>query len=202
MAKRKPVNIAFIEPLYRVGALSNYEIAAQYGKEHEGSDKWKPTVSESFVRQLAKNHGWEKNLSERVQKRVRENLVRSESAHMRTNRTAEEIISQAAEIGSNVVLRHRDEVAALIEHENKLLEELGGEPTKVHVSSYQGDVTETVLGLTVREKAETLRALAQVRAQRIALEREAHNLDEPETDEDKVIKKTRIVRRNTRDGEE
>ncbi len=200
MAKRKLINWDYIEPLYRVGALSNYEIAAQYGDVHKDSKTWKQTVSEAVIRKQAGLKGWKKNLADRVKTRVRENLVRGKGAH--AHLTDEEVVHQAAEVGSNVVLRHRDEIAALIGHENRLLEELGCEPTKVHVSSYQGDVTETLLGLTVREKADTLRALAQVRAQRIALEREAYNLNEPETDEDKVIKKTRIVRRNTRDAEE
>lgn len=200
MAKRKLINWDYIEPIYRVGALSNYEIAAQYGEVHKDSKTWKPTVSEAVIRKQAKAKGWKKNLADRVQTRVRENLVRGKSTH--AHMTDEEIVHNAAEVGSNVVLRHRDEIAALIEHENRLLAELGDDPTKVHVSSYQGDVTETVLGLTVREKAETLKALSAVRAQRIALEREAYNLDTPETDEDKAVKKTRIVRRKTRDAEE
>ncbi len=54
---------------------------------------------------------------------MRENLVRGKGAH--AHLTDEEVVHQAAEVGSNVVLRHRDEIAALIGHENRLLEELG-----------------------------------------------------------------------------
>ena len=200
MAKRKLINWDYIEPLYRVGALSNYEIAAQYSEVHKDSGTWKTSVSEAVIRKQAKAKGWKKNLADRVKTRVRENLVRGKSTH--AHMSDEEVVHQAAETGSNVVLRHREEITALITHEDKLLEDLGGAPQKIHVSSYQGDITETKLGLTVKEKAETLKALAQVRAQRIALEREAYNLDTPETDDDKAMKKTRIVRRKTRDTEE
>ncbi|WP_289020391.1 hypothetical protein [Desulfobacter postgatei] len=200
MAKRKLINWDYIEPLYRIGALSNYEIAAQYSEIHKDSETWKQSITESVIRKQARLKGWKKNLADRVKIQVRENLVRGKGAH--AYKTDSEIIHQAAETGSNVVLRHREEISALIEHENRLLDELGDEPTKVHVSSYQGEVIETVLGLTVREKAETLKALSAVRAQRISLEREAYNLDDPETDEDKIMKRTRIVRRKTRDMEE
>ncbi len=202
MGKRKRVNWDYIEPLYRTSSLSNYEICDQYAAVHQNSKTWKPTVSEPAVRKQAKKASWLKDLSDKVKKQVKEKLVRNEvrSAHQEKPLTDEEIVEQVAEAGSKVVLRHRDEIKALLQYEDNLLGELTDEPTKTHISAYQGNVTETELGLTVKEKSATLKDLAAVRAQRIALERQAHDLDDQD-DASKGPAKI-VIKRKTRDGEE
>lgn len=177
MTKRKSyINWNYIEPLYRIGSLSNYKIAEQYCEVHKDSKKWKQSITESVIRHQAKTQGWEKNLADHVQSRIQENLIlRGNDGQPQP--TDYDLIQNAADVGTNVILRHRTEIATLMEHENRLLDELSNEPKKAQMSSYQGQVTITELELTVKEKAETLRALALVRAQRIALERQAHNLN-------------------------
>ena len=49
--------------------------------------------------------------------------------------------------------------------------ELGGKPTKLYITHYQGQIIEQTVALTVSEKASTLLALTNVRLKRIELER-------------------------------
>lgn len=180
MAKR--VNWDFIKPLYRAGKLSNREICRQYADAHTSQDEFRPTVDEKSIREKAKKdpNGWSKNLADKVKDKIKENLVRTQVRTADPGLSDDEIIDHVAGIGSGVIQRHRNEIKALIQHENRLLTELTENPGKVHISSYQGEVIKTELEMTVLEKAATLKALTQVRAQRIALERQAYNLNDDE----------------------
>lgn len=165
MAKRKYVDWDSIEPLYRQGHLSNYEICRQYAADHVNSQTWKITVAEAAIRKQAKAKGWEKDLAGKVRRQVKENVVRSQvrNANQNQKRSDQEIVDQAAEAGSNVVLRHQREITSLSEVEGNLLEELRNE---------KDDKT------SLKDKSIILKNIAHVRAQRIALERQAHNLDD------------------------
>ncbi|MCP3940547.1 MAG: hypothetical protein GY710_03580, partial [Desulfobacteraceae bacterium] len=86
----------------------------------------------------------------------------------------------------NIVLRHRAEIKALLELEEAFLIELGGKPQKGQFASFKGKISSVDVDLTVSEKAKTLKDLAGVRAQRIALERQAFNIkDDTEPDDGK-----------------
>ena len=181
MAKRKLIDWESIEPLYRAGNLSNCEICRQYEADHTHSQTWKTTVTEAAIRKKAKENNWQKNLADKVKKQVRENLVRNDvRTSNRTNSGAsdQEIIEQAAEVGSGVILRHRDEIAILLKHETSLLDELQNSPKKSYMANFQGQIISEDVELTVKEKSATLKDLAAVRAQRIALERQAYSLDD------------------------
>lgn len=183
MAKRR-INWDAVEPLFRKGVLSNYEIAAQYAADHVNSQTWANTVSESAIRNRAKTKGWEKNLSGKVKDRVKEKILRSKLRAAQKGKSAalsdDQIIEAAAEAGSEIIFRHQQEIITLKELEDKFLIELGSDPTKLHFASYQGEISSEVVSLTVSEKAKTLKDLAEVRAKRISLERQAHNLgDDP-----------------------
>lgn len=82
---------------YRAGAVSVRELARKYD------------VSEGAIRKKAKANQWERDLTEKVQERVRSKLVRSE---VRTTnaRTEAEIIEAAAETAVQVVQIHRRDV--------------------------------------------------------------------------------------------
>ncbi len=190
--KRKLIDWDSVEPLYRIGYLSNCAICRQYEADHTHSQTWKPTISEKAVRNQAKKKGWQKNLADKVQKKVRENLIRTSiRASDKESFTDDEFIDQAAEIGTGVLLRHRVEIKALLELEEAFLIELGGTPTRGQFASFQGDISSISVDLTLPEKVKTLKDLAAVRAQRIALEREAYNIkadSEPDngTGEDRI----------------
>lgn len=82
---------------YRAGAVSVRELARKYD------------VSEGAIRKKAKANQWERDLTEKVQGRVRSKLVRSE---VRTTnaRTEAEIIEAAADTAVQVVQIHRRDV--------------------------------------------------------------------------------------------
>ncbi|WP_022667905.1 hypothetical protein [Desulfospira joergensenii] len=184
---RKLIDWDSIKPLYRLGTLSNYQICEQYEQDHKNSQTWKKTVTEAAIRKHAKIKKWKKNLAGKVKKEIQEKLVRTEvRTANQDNLSDDEIIENAAEAGSQVIFRHRKEIRCLIELENKFLLELGTDPTKLHFATYQGDIFSEECDLTVSEKAATLKNLTEVRAKRIALERQAYNLDEEGAEIDSV----------------
>jgi len=90
---------------YCAGQMSIREIA----RKHD--------VAESYIRRRAKENGWERDLSGKVQERVRSKLVRtvertpSAQEEVRTTkRTDAEIIEAAAETAVQVVQIHRRDV--------------------------------------------------------------------------------------------
>lgn len=90
-----------IEAEYRSGTISNAELGRKYD------------VSESYIRKRAKEGGWSKDLTAKVQAAVRDKLVRAvvRSDNARTNsRTDAEIIEAAAETAVQVVQIHRRDV--------------------------------------------------------------------------------------------
>lgn len=90
-----------IEAEYRSGTISNSELGRKYD------------ISESYIRKRAKEGGWSKDLTAKVQAAVRDKLVRAavRSDNARTNsRTDAEIIEAAAETAVQVVQIHRRDV--------------------------------------------------------------------------------------------
>lgn len=164
MAKRSKIDWETIEKEYRAGQVSNVQI----GKDHD--------VSETAIRKRAKKFGWEKDLSHKVRERVREKLVRAE---VRTpNANDDEIVEEMSDRGVKLVNLHRKDIAALRELEAGLIAELSGNPTKLYITQYQGNIIQQTVGLTAYERSAAANNLANVQHKRIALERESYNLDE------------------------
>lgn len=184
MAKRKFIDWDSIEPLYRAGAMSLNDICRQYEADHVNSQVWKTTVTHAAIIKKAKDKKWTKNLVSKVSERIQEKLVTSLVTGCNQDRplSDQDIIERAAEVGSQVVFRHRDEIKALLAHEQRLLVMLEGGPKKLYLSTFQGKILEKEVSLTVKEQSATLKDLAAVRAQRIVLERQAHNLDDTSAD--------------------
>lgn len=91
-----------IESAYRAGSLSIRAIADKHG------------VSDTAIRKRATQNGWQRDLTEQVQKATRQKLVRKE---VRTDgsrehvRTDEEIVNEAADEAAGVVIEHRTDLA-------------------------------------------------------------------------------------------
>lgn len=87
--------------LYRIGKLSNREIAAEIG------------VSEGAIRKKIKTEGWERDLAPLVQQAIREEMVRTDAAEVRTAyqqpapASDAEIIEAAAKGAVEVIRQHR-----------------------------------------------------------------------------------------------
>lgn len=200
-AKRKLIDWDSVEPLFKLGSLSNYQICAQYAEDHKYSQVWKTEITEGSIRNRAKTKGWQKNIADKVQKQIKEKVLRKglrkdDNLRNEKNLTDNEIIDQAAEVGSGVILRHRTEIKALLDLEESFLIELGGTPTRGQFASFQGDISSIEVDLTLPEKVKTLKDLAAVRAQRIALERQAYNIKddtEPDTGKEDRIWSIELV---------
>ena len=97
-------------------------------------------------------------------------------------------IDEAVDSNVALVMSHRGDLARLVAIENKLLDELDNEPTKLYISAFQGTIVEKVIGLTVTEKSATLVNLVNVRAKRIEKQRQAFNIvDTEETNKDRPL---------------
>jgi len=154
-----------IEGQYRAGQLSVNEIAREHG------------ITPGAIHNRAKRYAWSRDLTKQVRERVRAKLVTEDV----TGHNVDTIIEEASEVGATVVRLQRQDIARMQIMEQRILAELGdinNPPTKVHISAFQGEVTQTVLHLTVTERAQALQALANVQHKRIQLERQAYNLDE------------------------
>lgn len=97
MSSRKSTDWESIERDFRAGVLSIREVA----KLHE--------VSEGAIRKKAKSQGWERDLTDRVNKKVRTELVRSE-VRTADPQTEREIVEVAAATVVQVVRDHRSRI--------------------------------------------------------------------------------------------
>lgn len=179
--KRKFVDWDSIEPLYRAGNLSLNDICRQYAADHAHSQVWKTEVKHNTISEYAKKKKWSKNLANKVKERIQEKLTTGLTTACRQagkGGSDEDIIERASDTGANIVLRHRDEIFELQKHERRLLKELSETPKKLYLANFQGKIIEKEYAVTLNENSVTLKNLAAVRAQRIALERVAHNLDD------------------------
>ncbi|ECE6399604.1 hypothetical protein FNJ07_09525 [Salmonella enterica subsp. salamae] len=91
-----------IESAYRAGSLSIRAIADKHG------------VSDTAIRKRATQNGWQRDLTEQVQKATRQKLVRNEVRNNGSRehvRTDEEIVNEAADEAAAVVLEHRIDLA-------------------------------------------------------------------------------------------
>jgi hypothetical protein len=160
----KAIDWEGIEREYRAGQLSVREIGRQFG------------ISETAIRKKAGKSRWERDLSARVREKVRTELVRREVRKDASN--DREIVSEAAARVVSLVLDHRKDIAKLRELEQKFLDELNAQPTKLYLTQFQGIIVEKEVGLTITEKSTALHNLATVQARRIQLERQAFNLED------------------------
>ena len=164
MAKKKTYDWDIIEKEYRAGQLSIREVARRHG------------CSESAIRKRAKTHGWKRDLVKKVRQEVRNKLVRTDVRI--SNASEREIVEQAATVGATVVTLHRQDIGKLRVLEQKILAELENEPTRLYTTQYQGEIVQKAVRLSASEKAGAVQALASVMHKRIALERQAFNLNE------------------------
>lgn len=156
-----------IEAAFRAGQLSVREIAKQHG------------ITDTAIRKRAKADGWTRALADRVRDAVRERLAREDGSQSGSRpshaRTDAEIIAGSAQVGFDVVTSHRRDLQQL--HGLKRI--LAGR-LATHLQGGQPDGP--VLG--ERESpGDLLEKLSRISARLIPLERQAHNLDEPGSDE-------------------
>jgi len=196
MTKKKPKKRLFIdwdsiEPLYRAGTLSLHQICAQYKADHINSQVWKITLTHGAILKHGKAKGWTRDLAGKVQKRIKEKLVTGSVTS--GNMSEEEIVERVSEDGKNVIVLHREQIADLTIHENLLLKEL-----KLVAKKIKSVKPEDIVLSDLKTKSNILKNIAHVRAQRIALERQAHNIiddDDGTSDNKENLSSEEIARR-------
>jgi hypothetical protein len=184
-----------IESEYRVGTYSDAELARRYG------------CSRGALQKHVKKGGWKKDLTKAVRTFVKSKLVAEDAKRAKEKtgggskgvagnnakkRTAthDEEVELAADTRFQVQVLHRKDITALRELEASLIAELQGNPTKLYITQYQGDIIQQEVGLTAAERAQAANNLANVQHKRIQLERQAYNLDD---DDDKGDLKIELV---------
>ncbi len=174
-----------IERLYRAGVLSIREIA----KIHE--------VSDTAIRKKAKELGWERDLTAKVQAKARDELVRASvrTALTRENlRTERDIIEEAALTVVAVVREHRSGIATArrivavrsgqllaAAGQRDALEVLIEEETAADASSDRRNKLYKAISLP--SHATTARDLSMAMKNLIALERQAFNVPDVTPDD-------------------
>lgn len=143
---------AAIEEQYRAGQLSVNAIANQHG------------CTEGAIRKRAKQHGWERDLSDKVRREVRTQLVRTA---IRTDATDEEIIKAAASTGAEVINKHRNLIAR----------------TGALAESMLIELENPIEDMELSKRAVTLRTLGDTVQRVVTMERQAYNLDEEASEE-------------------
>jgi len=190
MAAKVKYNWTLIHREYRTGQLSDSELCRKHG------------CSRGALQKKRDAEGWVKDLTQQVNEATRAKLI-TEDANVAGSKVAAKEqgvtridaadlneIELAAQTRLEVVRSHRRDIAKMQEIEQQILAELGdtaNPPTKVHVSNYQGTITQTVLGIAVTDRASALQALAGVQHKRVQLERQAFNLDDAERDANKLL---------------
>ena len=167
---------------YRAGAVSVRELARKYD------------VSEGAIRKKAKANQWERDLTEKVQERVRSKLVRSEVRTLNV-RTEAEIIEAAAETAVQVVQIHRRDVrngrticAALFAElqdtsaNRELIAECIESETQDDLSPTRRNQMLKAVSLPTRARA--MLDLSAAMKNLVAVERQAFNLDDKQDKQD------------------
>ena len=181
MTEKKPAtDWPAIEAEYRVGQLSNRMIAEKHG------------VSEGMIRKKAKAQGWLKDLTDKVRREVRTQLVR-DSVRM-PNVSEREAVTQAGITGAEVVRTHRKDVRTAAGLVSLLMdqlhaaagsrEELEGAVAEMCKDDETGQREARLMkAISLPTHAGTIRDLSTALKNLVTIERQAYNLDELNTEE-------------------
>jgi hypothetical protein len=169
-----------IEREYRAGQFSIREISRKHG------------APESSIRAYAKKYGWKRDLTKKVQQRVRAELHHGDAGKDDLlSASDEEIVSEAAARGVEVVRQHRKILQDLHEIRNDIQDKLKGYIKENKAEGYTiqlfdkktGEWKEKVMlsFLGDRESVgDLLQKLCTVTEKIIKLERQAFSVDEAE----------------------
>ena len=172
MAKRKTYDWEAIGREYRTGKFSNRQLAKTYG------------CSEKAIRNKIKAQGWEKDLSQQVEEKVRTKLVRTK---VRTIGAPEkQVIEEAAEHDVQVVESHIKSIGKSKDITNALLSELhtgtlSHDDLVVFVEGMKNEDSKRIdflmKSISLPERAKTLTQLVNALSRLIDLERQAYNIE-------------------------
>ena len=183
--ERSKVDWEAVEKLYRAGLLSLREI----GKAH--------AVSEGMIRKKAKQLGWQRDLTARVEEKVRNELVRDTVRNV-DPRTDAQIVEEAAAAVVLVVREHKTRIRqghSLVELLTNQLTEAAG--MREELESEIEDMTEEdrtnerraklMKAVSIGTHASTALNLANAAKIWIGLERQAFSIKDDTAHEEKPL---------------
>jgi hypothetical protein len=175
MARAKRKDWPEIEQEWAAGQLSQSEIARRYGIA-------RPSLVEHMTKEGIEYASAAESVWLKAQAKLIDDPEGSKPAPKPAGVQVSEAVENAAERQAQVIRLERKDIAALQALEEKLLAELGDEPTKLYITQYQGQIVQAETGIAVTERIAALRQLTAARAQRIALERVAWGIDTKQPD--------------------
>lgn len=150
---RKNIDWEKIEAAYRAGRLSLREIGAEYG------------CSDTAIRKKAKKEGWERDLSSKIESKVRAKLVRTEVRN-ESNVSERELVEANAQAILDIRLAHRSDIRRAKGLVSKLFAEVEG------AVAVPGEDPPAEI-LTIPQRVDCVRKLTDSAKTLIGLEREA-----------------------------
>ena len=173
MARARRKDWPDIEQEWAAGQLSKAEIARRYGLARSA-------LSEHMDKEGVEYASSADSVRLKAQAKLIADPEGSKPAGKPAPLPVSEAVENAAERQAQIVRLERKDIAALQVLEERLLAELGGDPTKLYITQYQGQIVQAETGIAVTERIAALRQLTAARAQRITLERVAWGIDKLE----------------------
>lgn len=173
MAKeRKQIDWEKVEEAYKAGVLSLREMSAEFG------------CAESYIRRKAKENGWERDLTQKIEREVRTKIVRSD---VRTSdevkRSEREIVEANAQAILDIRLSHRGDIRKAKGIVAKLFDEVE------NAALVEGKEPPAEI-LSIPQRVDCVRKLTDSAKTLIALEREAWDIA---SDADKQVGGVTVV---------
>lgn len=163
-----------IKVQYRVTDKSFRVLSQEFGPHHE------------TIRRKAKKEGWVRDKTDEVRALTNAALIKAAGGGDRGGDTDSDVsptdIKIAVATNVEVVLGHQKTIRKLKKIEDQLIEELGGDPKKLHVFHYKGDPVMIETGIAIPELASTYQRLVSAVSTRIERERQVLNLDAKQQD--------------------
>lgn len=178
MANRIPKDWTFIEELYRSG-YSLRTICRKY-IEAFPTEKLVPET----VRKKAKLKGWKKDLEPAIKKAVERKLYEKTGETVATRdrdkpRSDEEIVEDAAEAQTNLILEHRTAGKNLRNLITSLQTELETSPTMTMLrKTKDGETTEIEVPVPLKDRIQATKDLSFALTKTVGIERISYNLED------------------------
>lgn len=164
-----------IEPIYRAGTMNNSALAKKFG------------ISRQSLIKYAKDHGWERDLKERIHRKVDASLNEDLAKDRLNGEEAEEarnriIVEEVAATQVEVVRTHRKNIRDLREITDQIAQKLKAQVdngyTMMEIPSESGETTSVRVPADILDQAKTLNQLSSSLQRLVDMERTAFGIDQ------------------------
>lgn len=203
---RKNIDWDLVEREYRTNTYSDAELSRRHG------------CSRTAIQKRAEKGNWKRDLRTAVSQATAAKLLQEDAkvaakvaevagcnagGEEGCNQLGSQLddsatVDMASDTRAEVVKTHRKDINRLRAIEAKILEELGGNPTKLYITQYQGGIVEKEVGIPVTDRAAALNNLANVQHKRIQLERQAFNIDDAPPEQSSIDEVLSVVAQRRR----